>query len=69
VTHHQDDLTIRPVTDAGELGLFCALAGTLDDELADELACDRRRPQWMWIALRGGRLAARAAWWGSPGGA
>src|SRR5262249_19284740 len=26
----------------------------------------RRRPEWMWIALRGERLVARAAWWARP---
>ena len=67
MTHHQDDLTVRSVVDAGELDLFCALSYTLDDELADDLACGRRRPERMWVALRGDRLVARAAWWGSAG--
>ncbi|MFH8366686.1 GNAT family N-acetyltransferase [Streptomyces sp. NPDC018031] len=24
------------------------------------------RPEWTWVALRGGRVVARAAWWGGP---
>ena len=64
LTHPQNDITIRCITGAEELDLFCTLTYTLDDELADDLASGRRRPQWMWVALRGGRLMARAAWWG-----
>jgi hypothetical protein len=60
-----DDLVIRPIADAAELDLFCALRYTLDVELADDLARGLRRPEWMWVALRGGRVVARAAWWGS----
>jgi hypothetical protein len=67
LTHRQNEITIRSITGAGELDLFCALSYTLDDELADDLDCGRRRPQWMWVALHGGRLVARAAWWGSRG--
>jgi hypothetical protein len=65
MTHPQNDITIRSITGAGELDLFCALTYTLDDELADDLASGRRRPAWMWVALRSGHLVARAAWWGS----
>jgi GNAT superfamily N-acetyltransferase len=65
MTNPQDDIVIRPITGAGELGLFCALDYVLNDELADDLAAGRRRPGWLWVALRGGQLAARAAWWGS----
>ncbi|WP_367130691.1 MULTISPECIES: GNAT family N-acetyltransferase [Streptomyces] len=25
------------------------------------------RPDWTWVALRGGKVVARAAWWGGPG--
>jgi len=39
----------------------------LNEELSDDLAEGRRRPEWMWVALRGERLIARAAWWSSPG--
>lgn len=66
MTQSQNDITIRSLSGAEELDLFCALAYALDDELADDLARGLRRPQWMWVALRGGLLAGRAAWWG-PG--
>jgi GNAT superfamily N-acetyltransferase len=65
MTQPQHDITIRSITGAGELALFCALDYILDDELADDLASGRRRPAWMWVALRGEHLVARAAWWGS----
>lgn len=65
MTHPQNDITIRSITGTGELDLFCALTYTLDDELADDLVSGRRRPAWMWVALRGEHLVARAAWWGS----
>ncbi|MGV9298100.1 GNAT family N-acetyltransferase [Amycolatopsis sp. NPDC003676] len=58
------ELTLRPITGPEELDLFCQLAYALDHELADDLADGRRRPDWMWVALRGGELVARAAWWG-----
>jgi RimJ/RimL family protein N-acetyltransferase len=64
LTHLQHDLTIRPIIGSEELDLFRTLTYTVDDELADDLAHGRRRPRWMWVALRGGRLVARAAWWG-----
>jgi RimJ/RimL family protein N-acetyltransferase len=69
MTHSQNDMTIRSLSGAEELDLFRALTYTLDDELADDLARGLRRPQWMWVALRGGRLEARAAWRGQPGDA
>lgn len=56
-------LTIRPITGPRELELFCRLSYVLDDELAGDLDAGRRRPEWMWIALRRGRVVARAAWW------
>lgn len=62
-----DDLTLRPITGSGELDLFTRLPYVLDDELADDLAAGRRRPEWMWVALRGDRLVARAAWWARSG--
>jgi len=60
----RDDLTIRSLTGLEELDLFCRLSYVLDGELAEDLAAGRRRPEWMWVALDGDRLAARAAWWG-----
>ncbi|MFF9126359.1 GNAT family N-acetyltransferase [Streptomyces sp. NPDC014889] len=65
---HQNDLTVRPITGREELDLFCRLPYTLNEELADDLAAGRRRPEWMWVAVRGDRLLARAAWWSRPGG-
>lgn len=61
------ELTIRPLADAGELPLFQRLDYVLDDEIADDLAAGRRRPEWMWVVTRGERLLARAAWWSGGG--
>ncbi|WP_406635608.1 GNAT family N-acetyltransferase [Amycolatopsis sp. WGS_07] len=61
------DLTVRPISGPEELDLFCQLSYALDHELADDLATGRRRPGWMWVALRDGELVARAAWWGRAG--
>ncbi|MGD0702287.1 MAG: GNAT family N-acetyltransferase, partial [Trebonia sp.] len=69
MTHPQHDIVIRSITGAEELDLFCALDYVFNDELADDLAAGRRRPAWMWVALRGEHLVARAAWWGSADGA
>ncbi|WNI21698.1 GNAT family N-acetyltransferase [Streptomyces sp. ITFR-16] len=60
-------LTIRPLTGPEELGLFLGLPYVLDHELAGDLASGRRRPEWMWVALRGERLVARIAWWSREG--
>lgn len=68
MTATQHDLTIRPITGPDELDLFCQLPYVLNEELADDLAGGRRQPGWMWVALRGGRLVARAAWWTFLGG-
>ncbi|MFJ9033269.1 GNAT family N-acetyltransferase [Streptomyces sp. NPDC102274] len=54
---------MRPITGREELDLFSQLPYVLNEELADDLANGRRRPEWMWVALRGDRLLARAAWW------
>ncbi|WP_229068869.1 GNAT family N-acetyltransferase [Actinoplanes sp. DH11] len=32
-----------------------------------ELAAGRRHPEWLWVALRGDRVTARAGWWSRPG--
>ncbi|MGW1814759.1 GNAT family N-acetyltransferase [Streptomyces sp. NPDC002125] len=62
------ELTIRPLTGADELGLFCGLSYVLDHELADDLSTGRRIPGWMWVALRGDRVVGRLSWWtGQPG--
>ncbi len=60
----RNDLTMRALTGQGELDLFCRLSYVLDGELEEDLAAGRRRPEWMWVALHGDRLVARAAWWG-----
>jgi len=60
-------LTVRPIAGREELDLFSRLPYMLNDELADDLTAGRRRPEWMWVALRGDRLVARAAWWGRAG--
>ncbi len=60
---NDDELTIRPISGPEELGLFCELPYEFNEELADDLAAGRRRTEWLWVALRGGRPLARAAWW------
>ncbi len=57
---------MRPLRGPEELDLFCSLEYTLNHELAEDLASGRRRPEWMWLALRQGRPVARVAWWGHP---
>ncbi|MEV5888043.1 GNAT family N-acetyltransferase [Nonomuraea fuscirosea] len=63
MTVELNDLTMRPITGREELDLFSRLPYVLDDELADDLTAGRRLPEWMWVALRGDQLVARAAWW------
>lgn len=63
----QNDLTMRPIAGREELGLFSRLPYVLNEELAGDLAAGRRRPEWMWVALRGDNLLARAAWWSRTG--
>ncbi|MEK8108596.1 hypothetical protein NKG94_34015 [Micromonospora sp. M12] len=60
-------VTIRPITGPDEVDLFNRLPYTINHELSDDLAGHRRRPEWMWVALRGDRLLARVAWWGRSG--
>lgn len=61
------DLTLRPITGRDELDLFNQLPYTLNHELADDLVDGRRRPEWMWVAVRGDRVLARLAWWTKAG--
>lgn len=58
------ELAVRPITGIDELDFFRRLPYSLNHELPDDLGAGRRRPEWMWVALRGDRLVARAAWWG-----
>ncbi|MEU5778818.1 GNAT family N-acetyltransferase [Streptomyces venezuelae] len=64
----ENDLTIRTLDGREDLDLFSRLPYILNEELADDLAVGRRRPEWMWVALRGDRLLARAAWWSRADG-
>ncbi|MFJ9852416.1 GNAT family N-acetyltransferase [Streptomyces sp. NPDC101150] len=59
---------MRPITGREELDLFSRLPYVLNEELTEDLAAGRRRPQWMWVALRGDQLLARAAWWSRSAG-
>ena len=67
MTAHQHDLTLRPITGPDELDLFNSLPYVLNEEVGGDLAAGRRRPQWLWLALRGDRVAARAGWWSRAG--
>ncbi len=57
---HQRDLTLRPITGPGELDLFNSLPSVLNDEVGGDLAAGRRRPDWLWLALRRDHVVARA---------
>ncbi len=67
MTTHDADLTFRPITGAGELGLFNRLPYELNTEVDGDLRDGHRQPRWLWMALRGDHLLARAAWWARPG--
>ncbi len=67
MTVEQNDLTMRPIAGREELNLFSRLPYVLNEELEDDLTAGRRRPEWMWVALRGDHLLARVAWWGRTG--
>jgi RimJ/RimL family protein N-acetyltransferase len=62
-------IVFRPLAGPDELELFCRLTYSLDHELADDLAQGRRRPAWMWVAVRDGRLLGRISWWTGQDGA
>ena len=64
---HQHDLTLRPITGPDELDLFNSLPYVLNDEVGSDMAAGRRRPEWLWLALRGDRVVARAGWWSRAG--
>ncbi|MFC7534487.1 acetyltransferase [Actinoplanes sp. GCM10030250] len=64
------DLVVRPLT-AGEEQLFDSMPDPLPElrqmSYADGLAGGGYRPEHTWVALRGGRVVARAAWLLPPG--
>jgi RimJ/RimL family protein N-acetyltransferase len=66
LTAVQQDLTLRPIGGRDELDLFCRFPYVSNGELANDLSEGRRRPEWMWLALRGTEPVARLAWWGRP---
>jgi len=66
------DLVVRPLV-AGEDELFLsltepALVGvqSVGRDYRELLGLGQYRPEWTWVALRTGRVVARAAWWGGP---
>jgi RimJ/RimL family protein N-acetyltransferase len=64
---HRHDLIVRPIIGPLELDLFNRLPYVLNDELGSDLAAGRRRPEWLWLALRGDRVVARVGWWSRAG--
>jgi RimJ/RimL family protein N-acetyltransferase len=64
---HQHDLTLRPITGPDELDLFNRLPYVLNQEVGGDVTAGRRRPEWLWLALRGDRVVARAGWWSRAG--
>ncbi|GIE86173.1 GNAT family N-acetyltransferase [Actinoplanes regularis] len=69
MTQHHPGLTVRPISGPAEADLFNTLSNPLNDEVAADLEQLRRRPEWLWIALRDERVVARAGWWSRPGDA
>jgi RimJ/RimL family protein N-acetyltransferase len=66
------ELVVRPLV-AGEEELFLslvepALVGiqSTGRDYRELAARHEYRPEWTWLALRGDRVVARAAWWGGP---
>ena len=64
---HHNGLTLRPIIGPDELGLFNSLPYVLNDEIGSDLAAGRRRPEWLWLAIRDDRVVARAGWWSRAG--
>ncbi|WP_018349451.1 GNAT family N-acetyltransferase [Longispora albida] len=60
---------IRQLTSPAEIDLFLQLPYVLNHELADDLEVGRRRPEWMWIAERAGKVVGRIGFWSAPGAA
>jgi GNAT superfamily N-acetyltransferase len=67
------DVVFRPLA-AGELDLFHAYPAEPGAEVGErsrsydeEVAGGEYRPGWVWVALRGGEVVARAAFWAPAG--
>jgi GNAT superfamily N-acetyltransferase len=60
-------LVVRPLSGPDEIDLFNQLPYVLNDQVADDLPAGRRRTEWLWVALEGDRLVARAGWWARAG--
>jgi len=54
---------MRPATGREEIDRFNELPYVLNKEFERDMDEGRRRPEWMWMALRGDQLVARVAWW------
>lgn len=67
MTTQISDLTFRTITGPDELGLFNRFPYQLNDEIDGDLRDGHRVPGWLWLALRGDEVIARAAWWAKPG--
>jgi RimJ/RimL family protein N-acetyltransferase len=65
VTQHH--LILRTLSGPDEIDLFNRLPYSLNREVAGDLEAGRRHPNWLWVALDGDRLAARAGFWSRPG--
>lgn len=66
------DVVVRPLV-AGEEELFLsltepALVGiqSVGRDYRELIRLGQYRPEWTWVALRGDRVVARAAWWAGP---
>ncbi|WP_326596062.1 GNAT family N-acetyltransferase [Streptomyces sp. NBC_01803] len=75
-----DDLVIRALAEGEARQLFTTMPGLSDAALLGRPLLDppldvyetvaaggEYRPEWTWVALRGGTVVARAAFWGGPG--
>ena len=69
---YMTDLVIRPLT-GGEEDVFESLPdpglvgfAAFGDTYTAMAAGGQYRPEWTWVALRGGVVVARAAWWAGP---
>ncbi|GLW89947.1 GNAT family N-acetyltransferase [Actinokineospora globicatena] len=67
MSSHQHDLILRPITGLDELDLFTSVPYGLNAEIPRDFTEGRRKPEWLWVALRGDQLVARAGWWSRPG--